>query len=308
MDIHWLHRLCITSVTSRRMPTLSCTTCWCRNLPRSSTCAQRLKTRVCLFCHVRLLGRVVDFFTNIDCLVDWTFFWTKWIQFPLRNNNHVFHESLATLAERRPTNTALMVQQIPIRHIRLSYGEYVTLKDDFFTVIIIIVIIIPMTVYGAVIMARPLREFSRLFDECRLSARWLPTLKPNQPTWPVGLPVSCYLLCPPSPFIIVIQPESWYTFYRLKEDGMLSQPRHCREGVQSVLKAVYLGGCHDKHICPRWDLNPSPVTLQPGVLPLDHCDLQRQGCEQLAYGCYLTLWRPEVKLVTIELWVQRPNH
>jgi len=26
------------------------------------------------------------------------------------------------------------------------------------------------------------------FDECRLSTRWLPTLRPNQPTWPVSRP------------------------------------------------------------------------------------------------------------------------
>jgi len=40
------------------------------------------------------------------------------------------------------------------------------------------------------IMARPLQEFTWFgsFDECTLSARWPPTLKPSQWTWPVSLP------------------------------------------------------------------------------------------------------------------------
>ena len=80
-------------------------------------------------------------------------------------------------------------------------------------------------------------------NECQMAAN--PQTKPTDLA--VGLSVSCYLLCPPSPFIIIIQPEGSYTFYHLKEDGMFGQPGHCREGVQSVLKAVYRSGCHDKH-------------------------------------------------------------
>ena len=37
-------------------------------------------------------------------------------------------------------------------------------------------------------------------DECRLSARWLPTLRPSQTTWAVSSPVGCYRPHPPSPF------------------------------------------------------------------------------------------------------------
>jgi len=51
------------------------------------------------------------------------------------------------------------------------------------------------------------------FDECRLSARWLPTLRPSQPTWAVSPLINgCYDSCPPSPFVIISQPESWYSF------------------------------------------------------------------------------------------------
>ena len=53
------------------------------------------------------------------------------------------------------------------------------------------------------------------FDECRLSAGWPPTLRPSQPTWAVSPPINgCYHPHPPSPFVIITQPESWYSFYR----------------------------------------------------------------------------------------------
>ena len=38
-------------------------------------------------------------------------------------------------------------------------------------------------------------------DECRLTARWLPTLKPSEATWAGSLPAGCYHPNPPSPFI-----------------------------------------------------------------------------------------------------------
>ena len=56
------------------------------------------------------------------------------------------------------------------------------------------------------------------FDECRLSARWPPTLKPSQTTWLVSPPVGCYHPHPPSPFISITQSESCYPFYRLTFD------------------------------------------------------------------------------------------
>jgi len=58
-------------------------------------------------------------------------------------------------------------------------------------------------VYDAVVMAKPLRMFSVSSDECRVSARWPPTLKPSQSTWPVSLLVGCYHPHPPTPFISI---------------------------------------------------------------------------------------------------------
>jgi len=47
------------------------------------------------------------------------------------------------------------------------------------------------------------------FDECRLSAGWLPTLGPSQPTWAVSPPINgCYHPHPLSPFVVITQPES----------------------------------------------------------------------------------------------------
>jgi len=106
------------------------------------------------------------------------------------------------------------------------------------------------------------------FDECRLSAGWPPTLRPSRPTWAVSPPINgCYHPPPPSPFVIITQPESWYSFYRPTEGGRLSRPRHCRKGAQPVPKAVHRSGCRDKH---NW---PQPLTPQSIMPSLNHCDL-----------------------------------
>ena len=39
-----------------------------------------------------------------------------------------------------------------------------------------------------------------LYDECRLNARWPPTLRPSQSTWAVSPPVGCHHPHPPSPY------------------------------------------------------------------------------------------------------------
>jgi len=53
------------------------------------------------------------------------------------------------------------------------------------------------------------------FDVCRLSARWPPTLKPSELSWPMSLLTGCYRPCPPLPFIIITQPKSWCFFTML---------------------------------------------------------------------------------------------
>jgi len=59
------------------------------------------------------------------------------------------------------------------------------------------------------------------FNECRLSAKWQPSLRLSQLTWAVSLPVGCHHLHSPSPFIIITQPKGW--FYCPTEGTRLSR-------------------------------------------------------------------------------------
>ena len=63
------------------------------------------------------------------------------------------------------------------------------------------------------------------------SAKRPPTLRPGQTTRAVSPPVGCQKPHPPSPFIIITQPESWYSFYHPTEGRRLSRPRHCSKGA-----------------------------------------------------------------------------
>jgi len=100
-------------------------------------------------------------------------------------------------------------------------------------------------VYGAVIIAKLLREFIRFIWWMWNGAKRPPTLRPRQTTRAVSLPVGCLKPHPPSLFIT--QLESWYSFYHPTEDRRLSRPRHCSKGAQPVPKAVYRSDVYDKH-------------------------------------------------------------
>ena len=63
-------------------------------------------------------------------------------------------------------------------------------------------------VYGAVIMAELLREFTGSFDECRMAPSGRrPKTKPDDLGCESAY-TGCQKLHPPSPFIIITQPES----------------------------------------------------------------------------------------------------
>jgi len=79
-------------------------------------------------------------------------------------------------------------------------------------------------VYGAVIMAEPLREFTGSFDECRMAPSGRrPKTKPNHLGCESAY-TGCQSLHPASPFIIITQPESWYSFYHPTDGRRLSRP------------------------------------------------------------------------------------
>ena len=103
------------------------------------------------------------------------------------------------------------------------------------------------------------------FDECRLSARWPPTLRPSQSTWAVSPPVAAIIHIYHRHFVIT-PPKGWHSFYHPTEGRRLSRPRHCSISAQPVPKAVYRSGYRDKHNCPRWDSNLGPFTPQSDAL------------------------------------------
>jgi len=76
------------------------------------------------------------------------------------------------------------------------------------------------------------------FDECRLSTIWLPTLRPNQPTWPVSPLVGSYHPHPPSPFISITQSESWYSFFKKNLKLTYILIHTCRLGGRRIFNAI----------------------------------------------------------------------
>jgi len=95
------------------------------------------------------------------------------------------------------------------------------LTDDFVIsstkIVILIIIMIQMSMFMVLSLWHNHCESSPgLFDEWRTA--------PSQTTWAARPPVSCHSLHPPSPFIIITQPESWYSFYRPAVGRRLSRP------------------------------------------------------------------------------------
>jgi len=122
-------------------------------------------------------------------------------------------------------------------------------------------------IYDAVVMAQSHRESSPgSLDECRLSARWLPTLRPSHTTWAVSPPVGCYHRDPPSPFYYYSAKANTHFHFRPAEDGGLSRSRHCSKGVQPMPKAVYRSGRSDKYNRQWWDSKIGPFTPQSDSL------------------------------------------
>jgi len=119
---------------------------------------------------------------------------------------------------------------------------------------------------------KPLREFTQ-FIWWMQTERWVAANPQTEPS-DLGCESAdingCYRPHPPLSFVIITQPESWYSFYHPTELGRLSRPRHCRKGAQSMPKTVHRSGYRDKH---NW---LQPVTPQSIMPLLNHYDLQRQ--------------------------------
>jgi len=72
-------------------------------------------------------------------------------------------------------------------------------------------------------MPEPLREFTRFIWWCRMAPSGRrPKTKPDDLVCESAC-TGCQKLHSPSPFIIITQPKSWYSFYRPTEGGRLSR-------------------------------------------------------------------------------------
>ena len=132
----------------------------------------------------------------------------------------------------------------------MSFANYRTVLR-----IIIIIIIIP----GRYLYHRSLREFIRFI--CWITAHKRPsTLRPSHMTWAVSPPVGSYRLQPPSPFIIITQPASWYSFtVPRRVEGWVDL------GTAGRVHTARAQGCKsqwlcDKHNCPQRDSIVEVVT------------------------------------------------
>jgi len=129
-------------------------------------------------------------------------------------------------------------------------------------------------IYGGVIMAKSLREFTRFiwWMQTQCWGGRQPSDQANRLEQGVHQKEMAATVHIHHRHFIINQPEGWYSFYRPTEGGRLSWPRHCSKGVQPVPKAVYRSGYRDKHNCLRCDLNLGTLTLQSVMLALGHCD------------------------------------
>ena len=96
---------------------------------------------------------------------------------------------------------------------------------------------------------------------CRTAHKRPSTLRPSHLTWAVSPPVGSYRLQPPSPFIIITQPERWYSFtVPRRVEGWVDL------GTAGRVHTARAQGCksqwfYDKHNCPQRDSIPGPRAL-----------------------------------------------
>ena len=129
-------------------------------------------------------------------------------------------------------------------------------------------------IYSAVIMTRSLREFTRFI--------WWISADPQTKPHDLGCESACFrqlASTTTSPFIIITQPESWYSFtvpQRVEGWVDLDTAGRVHTARAQGCKSQWLCDKHKLHNCPQRDSIPGPRALQSGMLPLDHCDLQKQ--------------------------------
>jgi len=106
-----------------------------------------------------------------------------------------------------------------------SFGHLSSLISSHLYFSEIIIIIISKTMFMVLSSWQSHGETScGSFDECRMAPSGRrPKTKPDDLGCESAC-TGCQNLHPPSPFIIIAQPESWYSFYRPTEGRRLSRP------------------------------------------------------------------------------------
>ena len=124
-----------------------------------------------------------------------------WLEVELYNDVKIFNNSFLCVVFRSVSHNLLMIcRNFGCRCMLYSLILECTAHRC------IIIIIITKTMFMAVIMAEPLREFTRSFDECRtVPGGRRPKTKPDDLGCESAC-TGCQNLHPPSPFIIT-QPE-----------------------------------------------------------------------------------------------------
>ena len=107
----------------------------------------------------------------------------------------------------------------------ISPVQYQINTKNFKTLTIIIIIIITTTMFMVLSSwQRHCESSPSSSDECRMAPSGRrPKTKPDDLGCKSAC-TGCQKLHPPSPFIIITQPESWYSFYRPTEGRRLSRP------------------------------------------------------------------------------------
>ena len=134
---------------------------------------------------------------------------------------------------------------------------------------------------GAVIMAKPLREFTRFIWWMQTQRRGgrQPSDQANRLTLRVHqkerqLPCTSTIA-----ILLLLSPraDTHFTVLR-KVEGWVDLGTAVR--VYSPYPRLYIAVAvvtSDKHNCPRWDSNLGHLTPQSGMLPLGHCDTVYQN-------------------------------
>jgi len=137
------------------------------------------------------------------------------------------------------------------------------------------------------------------FDECRMAppSGRRPKTKPDDLGCESAC-TGCQKLHPPLPFIIITQPESWYSFYRPTEGRRLSRPSWLvtyRDGLpvhSSATTLIEANGLPLSQTANHWQAWPSASDLiWRSVLHELHCFVLFVTCQQwplehhTAVGC-----------------------